>query len=125
MNMKKHSYFCLTTEFALAIMNAKLKFYSHFKNKLSHSLAAGSDTIACGKVKRRKGMPIVLAPTNQQLRIVRIAADDKLKKHLESLGITLDGEITVLSSSGGSVVVKVKDGRIALDGNLSTKIFVA
>lgn len=66
-------------------------------------------------------MPIVLAPTNQQLRIVRIAADEKLKKHLESLGITLDGEITVLSSSGGSVVVKVKDGRIALDGNLSTK----
>ncbi len=48
-----------------------------------------------------------------------------MKKHLESLGITLDGEITVLSSSGGSVVVKVKDGRIALDGNLSTKIFVA
>ena len=86
---------------------------------------AGSNTIACGKVKRSKGMPIVLAPTNQQLRIVRIAADDKLKKHLESLGITLDGEITVLSSSGGSVVVKVKDGRIALDGNLSTKIFVA
>ena len=41
MNMKKHSYFCLTSEFALAIMNAKLKFYSHFKNKLSHSLAAG------------------------------------------------------------------------------------
>ena len=50
-------------------------------------------------------MPIVLAPTNQQLRIVRIAADDKLKKHLESLGITLDGEITVLSSSGGSVEI--------------------
>lgn len=54
MNMKKHSYFCLTMEFALAIMNAKLKFYSHFKNKLSHSLAAGSDTIACGKVKKEK-----------------------------------------------------------------------
>ena len=75
--------------------------------------------------KERKGMPIVLAPTNQPLKIVRIAADDKLKKHLESLGITLDGEITVLSSSGGSVVVKIKDGRVALDSNLSTKIFVA
>ena len=56
-------------------------------------------------------MPIVLAPTNQQLRIVRIAADDKLKKHLESLGITLDGEITVLSSSGGSVVGKGRTHR--------------
>lgn len=70
-------------------------------------------------------MPIVIAPTNQPLKIVRIAADDKLKKHLESLGITLDGEITVLSSSGGSVVCKIKEGRIALDSDLSTKIFVA
>ena len=76
-------------------------------------------------VKGEEVMPIVLAPLNQQLKIVRITADDKLKKHLESLGITVDGEITVLSSSGGSVVVKIKDGRIALDSNLSTKIFVA
>lgn len=70
-------------------------------------------------------MPIVLAPLNVPLKVVRIAADDKLKKHLESLGITVDGELTVLSSSGGSTVCKIKDGRIALDSELSTKIFVA
>ncbi|MBE5762789.1 MAG: ferrous iron transport protein A [Clostridiales bacterium] len=70
-------------------------------------------------------MPIVLAPTNKVLKIVRIAADEKTKKHLENLGITINGEITVLSSSGGTVVCKIKDGRIALDGNLSTHIFVA
>lgn len=69
-------------------------------------------------------MPIVMAPHNSPLKIVRIAADEKLKKHLESLGITLNGEITVLSSSGGSVVCKIKDGRVALDRELSTKIFV-
>ena len=70
-------------------------------------------------------MPIVLAPINHDLKIVRISADEKTKKHLESLGITVNGAITVLSSSGGAVVVKVKDGKIALDTNLSTKIFVA
>ncbi len=70
-------------------------------------------------------MPIVLAPLNKELKIVRIAADDKLKKHLESLGITINGEVVVLSASGGSVVCKIKDGRVALDSNLSTKIFVA
>lgn len=70
-------------------------------------------------------MPLVIAPVNQSLRIVRIAADEKVKKHLESLGITINGEITVLSSSGGTVVCKIKDGRVALDSNLSTKIFVA
>ena len=70
-------------------------------------------------------MPIILAPIDKELKIVRIAADEKTKKHLESLGINVNGSIRVLSSSGGSVVVMVKDGRIALDGNLSTKIFVA
>ena len=70
-------------------------------------------------------MPIVLAPVNKVLKIVRIAADDKTKKHLENLGITINGDITILSSSGGTVVCKIKDGRIALDRNLSTHIFVA
>ena len=70
-------------------------------------------------------MPLVIAPINQSLRIVRIAADEKVQKHLESIGITTNGEITVLSASGGTVVCKIKDGRVALDSNLSTKIFVA
>ncbi len=70
-------------------------------------------------------MPLVFAPTNTDLRIIRVVADEKLKKHLESLGIVVNGNITVLNASGGSVVCKVKDGRVALDSNLSTKIFVA
>ncbi len=70
-------------------------------------------------------MPIVIAPVNVDLKIVRIATDEKTKKHLESLGVTLNGEVTVLSSSGGTVVVKIKDGRLALDSSISTKIFVA
>ena len=69
-------------------------------------------------------MPIVLAPTNVDLKIIKIAADDKTKRHLENLGILVDGNFTVLSSSGGTVVCKIEDGRIALDSNLSTKILV-
>lgn len=69
-------------------------------------------------------MPLVIAPQNREMHIIRISADDKTKKHLESLGITQNGSVTVLSSAGGSVVCKIKEGRIALDGNLSTKIFV-
>ena len=70
-------------------------------------------------------MPIILAPTNRELKILRVMTDEKTKKHLESLGITINGDITVLSSSGGTVVCKIKDGRIALDNELSKKIFVA
>ncbi|MBR1891214.1 MAG: ferrous iron transport protein A [Clostridia bacterium] len=70
-------------------------------------------------------MPIVLAPTNVELKVIRILTDEKVKKHLESLGITVNSKLTIMSSSGGTVVCMVKDGRIALDGNLSSKIFVA
>ena len=70
-------------------------------------------------------MPIVIAPFNTELKVVRILADEKTKKHLESLGITVSGSLTLLSSGGGSVILKIKDGRIALDKSIATKIFVA
>ena len=70
-------------------------------------------------------MPIVVAPTNEPVRVVKILTDEKTKKHLESLGITVNSELIVLSSSGGSIILKIKDGRLALDRNLATKILVA
>lgn len=69
-------------------------------------------------------MPLVIAPKNIELKILRIAVDDKIKKHLESLGITTNGDITVLSAQSGSVVCKIKDSKVALDSDISTKIFV-
>ena len=70
-------------------------------------------------------MPIAVAPVNRPVRVVKILAEEKVKKHLENLGITIDSEITVLSTSGGSVVCKVKDGRLALDRALAMKILIA
>ncbi len=70
-------------------------------------------------------MPITVAPENKALRVVKVLVDDKTKKHLENLGITLDSVIEVISRSGGSIICKVKDGRLALDAMLAMKIFVA
>ena len=70
-------------------------------------------------------MPLVLAPIGQEMRIVRIAADDKTKKHLANLGVISQSNITVLSSSGGSTVCVVNDGRLALDRDVASRIFVA
>lgn len=69
-------------------------------------------------------MPIVVAPIGQLLRVIKILTDDKTKKHLESLGITIDSKLSVLSESGGSIILMIKDGRLALDKNLATKIMV-
>ncbi len=70
-------------------------------------------------------MPLLLAPIGQEVKIVKIVADDKTKKHLSNLGVLVEGTITVISSSGGSTVCRVKDGRLALDRSIASRIYVA
>lgn len=70
-------------------------------------------------------MPLIIAPENVLLKIVKILTDVKTKKHLESLGITIDSNITVMQQSNGNIICKIKEGRLALDKNLATKIMVA
>ncbi len=70
-------------------------------------------------------MPLVIAPAGQNLKVIKVLTDEKTKKHLESLGITINSDLSVISKSGGSVIILVKDGRLALDNELATKIMVA
>lgn len=70
-------------------------------------------------------MPIALAPINTEMKIVKILVDEKLKKHLASLGMNLNSTITVISSVNGGVVVAIKEGRLALDRSVASKILVA
>lgn len=70
-------------------------------------------------------MPLVFAPVNVLLRVVKLHVDEKLKRHLENLGISVNSELEVLSQSGGSVICRIKDGRLALDRDMATRIFVA
>lgn len=70
-------------------------------------------------------MPLAMAPTNIALRVVRILTPEKVKKHLESLGITINSSITVLSHASGNSICIVKEGRLALDNDISQKILVA
>ena len=70
-------------------------------------------------------MPIALAPTNTEMKVVKVLLDEKTKKHLESLGILVNSQITVISSVNGGVVVAVKEGRLALDRSIASKILVA
>lgn len=53
-------------------------------------------------------MPLIFAPIGRELRIVKILTDEKTKKHLESLGITIDSNVSIISQSGGSVICHIK-----------------
>lgn len=70
-------------------------------------------------------MPIALAPAGTELEVKKVGADEKVKKHLQELGISEGSKITLISSSGGNVIVVVKEGRLCLDKTLAGKILVA
>ena len=70
-------------------------------------------------------MPLVIAPRDTNLKIVRVNADEKTKKHLQSLGVVINGIIKVISSTGGNVIVEVLGVRVALNKDIAMKIFVA
>ncbi|MCQ2086909.1 MAG: ferrous iron transport protein A [Bacilli bacterium] len=70
-------------------------------------------------------MLLIYAPTNQEFKIVKILADEKLKKHLEDLGILPNGTISLLSVNGGNAICLVKNVRLALDKITASKILVA
>lgn len=69
-------------------------------------------------------MPLVLAPLNEDLTIIKILLDEKTKKRLESLGILVNGKIKILSKTSGNIICVIKESRLALDKDVATKIFV-
>ena len=70
-------------------------------------------------------MPIVIAPLNTDLNIVKVMLDEKTKKHLQSLGIMVGGNLSIVSSNGGNVIIIVKGVRLALNREVASKILVA
>ena len=70
-------------------------------------------------------MPISIAPAGAELTVRKVGADEKVKKHLQEMGITVGSKITLISSTGGNVIVIVKEGRLCLDRTLAGKILVA
>ena len=70
-------------------------------------------------------MPIMMAPMGEEVEIKRISADEKVKRHLENLGLAVGQKVTLFAVQGGAVIVKVKEGRMALDRKMAASIFVA
>ena len=70
-------------------------------------------------------MPVKMAPIGTEMEIKRVSADEKVKRHLESLGLVIGQKVELLSCQSGAVILRVKDGRVALDAKMAAGIFVA
>lgn len=69
-------------------------------------------------------MPLVVAPVNQKLKVVKVLVDEKTKRHLENLGILVNSVLTIISQSNGDIIVKVKNGKLAINKETALKILV-
>ena len=56
--------------------------------------------------------------------IKKISGKEEVKKFLENLGFVAGGIVTVVSDIGGSVIVNVKDSRVAIGRDMANKIIV-
>ncbi|QTQ11378.1 ferrous iron transport protein A [Treponema parvum] len=70
-------------------------------------------------------MPLTVVSQGSLVKVKRIGGSAAVKQHLNELGFNVGTEVTVVSVLDGSLIVKVKESRIALDSNLAGKIFCA
>ena len=69
-------------------------------------------------------MPLALANRGEANIIKKIGGTPEVKIHLENLGFVVGGDVTVVNSLGGNLIVNVKESRVALSREMAQKIMV-
>ncbi|MFG6393185.1 MAG: ferrous iron transport protein A [Lachnospiraceae bacterium] len=69
-------------------------------------------------------MPLAMMNIGEQCEIKRIGGREDTRKFLEKLGFTAGGIVTVISSTGGSLIVNIKDSRVAIGKDMANRIIV-
>ena len=69
-------------------------------------------------------MPLVYADTGEPQIIKKIGGSPEVKKHLEDLGFNVGGEVSIISTIGENLIVKIKESRVAVSDELAKKIMV-
>ena len=69
-------------------------------------------------------MPLTLANPGEANIIQKIGGRAEVKKHLENLGFVAGGNVTVITTIGGNVIVNVKEARVAISEEMAQKIMI-
>lgn len=69
-------------------------------------------------------MPLNLANLDEEVMIRRIGGGQEVRQHLENLGFVVGGNVTVVTSLGGNIIVNVKESRVAISEEMARKIMV-
>ena len=69
-------------------------------------------------------MPLTMVQTGETVTIRKISGKDSVRLHLAELGFVVEENVTVISRFGGSLIMQVKDSRIAIDQAMANRIFI-
>ena len=69
-------------------------------------------------------MPLALANIGEESIVRKVSGNPEVRKHLEDLGFVAGGAVTVVSSLGGNIIVKVKESRVAISEEMARKIMI-
>lgn len=69
-------------------------------------------------------MPLSLATVGESNIIKKIGGKPEVRKHLENLGFVVGGNVQILSTLGGNVIVNVKETRVAISEEMAQKIMI-
>ena len=69
-------------------------------------------------------MPLCFADLDADNTIKKIGGSPEVKKHLENLGFVVGSGVSVISTLGGNVIVKVKESRVAISQEMAQKIMI-
>lgn len=69
-------------------------------------------------------MPLTMLNTGETNTIKKVGGKEETKRFLENLGFVAGGNITVVSETGGNLIVNIKDSRVAIGKDMANKIIV-
>ncbi len=69
-------------------------------------------------------MPLTMAKTGEVNVIKRVGGREETRRFLENLGFVAGGNVMVISEIGGSMIVNVKESRVAINKDMANKIMV-
>lgn len=69
-------------------------------------------------------MPLSMAKPGETVTIRRITGKDEVRQHLAEMGFVVDAVVTVVSELAGSLILQVKDSRVALDRSMAGRILI-
>lgn len=69
-------------------------------------------------------MPLTMARPGERFAIRRITGKNEVRQHLAELGFVMDSEVAVVNEMAGSLILQVKDSRVALDRTMASRILV-